>query len=136
MAKKSTKAKSARRTTNTVLTVCWHIIEMTLAVMLLYIGITQGYSFGHAIFSGEGVENAPGRDYTFVIEEGDSVSKVADGLKELGLIEDTLVFRIQQVIYKYNIYPGTYTLNTSMSSREMLILFNAEPVEAETEASQ
>lgn len=133
---KTTKAKSIKRTTNTVISVCWRIIEVTLVIMIFYVGVTKSYAFGHAIFSGRGVENKPGRDITFVIEEGDSMKKVAAGLKNLGLIEDTLVCQIQEKLFEYEIYPGTYELNTSMSSKEMLKLFNVEPKEEGTEAAK
>lgn len=132
---KTTKAKSIQRTTNTVISVCWRIIEITLVIMIFSVGISKGFSFGYAVFSGQGVENAPGRDMTFVIEEGDSVKEVAKGLKNLGLIESPLVCQIQEKLFEYEIHPGTYELNSSMSSKEMLKLFNVEPKE-ETEANQ
>lgn len=124
---KTTKAKSIKRTTNTVISVCWRIIEITLIIMIFYVGVTKAYDFGHAVFSGRGVENAPGRDLTFEIKEGDSIKEIAAGLKKLGLIDDPFICELQEKLFEYDIYPGTYTLNTSMSSKEMLMLFNVEP---------
>ena len=45
----------------------------------------------------------------------------------MGLIRNELAVRIQKMFYDYEIYPGTYTLNTSMTSKEILQVLNEKP---------
>ena len=53
-------------------------------------------------------------------------------LEEMGLIQSRYIFMIQALFYEYDIYPGTYQLNTSMTSKEMLEEMSVLPT-AETE---
>ena len=41
-------------------------------------------------------------------------------LEKDGLIHNRYSFIIQAMVYEYEIQPGTYTLNTSMTSRKIL----------------
>ena len=43
--------------------------------------------------------------------------------------------RVQMKFYDYEIHPGTYTLNTSMSSKKMLQILNEKVEEEEDIAS-
>ncbi len=56
---------------------------------------------------------------TVQIERGDSVSVVTDKLKDAGLIESKLLFRVFAMIFdaEETITPGTYELDTSMDFR-------------------
>ena len=58
------------------------------------------------------------------IQEGASASQVAKTLKTYGLITNEYIFILQDKFFDYTIHPGTYTLTTAMTSRDMLELFN------------
>ncbi|MBP3542814.1 MAG: endolytic transglycosylase MltG, partial [Lachnospiraceae bacterium] len=62
-----------------------------------------------------------------IVEEDASEADVAKLLENKGLIEDYKVFWIQAKLYNATLYPGTYTLNTSMTSEEMLHILMEEP---------
>ena len=67
------------------------------------------------------------------IDSKESVSDAAQLLAHKGLIKSEFAFIFQSRFYDYEtIYPGTYTLNTSMTSKEILQLLNEKP---ETEDS-
>lgn len=67
------------------------------------------------------------------IDSKESVSDTAQFLAHKGLIKSEFAFIFQSRFYDYEtIYPGTYTLNTSMTSKEILQLLNEKP---ETEDS-
>ena len=67
------------------------------------------------------------------IDTKESVSDAAQFLAHKGLIKSEFAFIFQSKFYDYDtIYPGTYTLNTSMTSKEILQLLNEKP---ETEDS-
>ena len=76
----------------------------------------------------------PGVDRTVVIEEGDSASDVAGLLMDQGLITNEFAFVFQSRFYEYDtFYPGTYELNTSMTSKEILQELNTRPESQEDE---
>jgi cell division protein YceG involved in septum cleavage len=129
--RKERTSRQERRKVNKMVTavigVSIRIIVITLLVMLFYTGITKGFSFGYDIFAGTAVGKAPGRDITIVVKEGESSATVGKRLEAAGLIEDSSIFLVQQIFYDYKIYPGEYTLNTSMTSKEMLIKMNVKP---------
>ncbi len=62
------------------------------------------------------------------IDTKESVSDAAQFLAHKGLIKSEFAFIFQSKFYDYDtIYPGTYTLNTSMTSKEILQLLNEKP---------
>ena len=52
-------------------------------------------------------------------------------LEEKGLINNSYVFFIQAKLYKAKMYAGTYTLNTAMTSEEMLRIIARKPEKSE-----
>lgn len=49
-------------------------------------------------------------------------------LEKKGLIRDALLFRIQEMLsaYKDELLPGTYELNTSMTTEEMMEIMSMQ----------
>lgn len=54
-------------------------------------------------------------------------------LRTWGLIDNELAARFQMKFYEYETVPGTYTLNTSMTSKEILRLLSEGPEEEKEE---
>lgn len=106
--------------TGTFMNVSGKILIYVLILFLLFTGITRGYRYGYEVFAPTALEQQPGTDYEIVIEENSSVSDVAKLLEEKGLIKDRNIFILQAKLYEYTMHPGTYTLNTSETSKEML----------------
>ena len=75
------------------------------------------------------MEQAPGRDITVIIPDGQEDSDTIHKLKKDGLIDNELAMRVQMKFYDYEIQPGTYTLNTSMPSKKMLQILNEKTEE-------
>ena len=67
------------------------------------------------------------------LEPGASVSSVGKRLEKQGLINNQYSFIIQAMVYEYEIQPGTYTLNTSMTSREILDMLSTVSTSEEEE---
>ncbi|MCX4268350.1 MAG: aminodeoxychorismate lyase [Lachnospiraceae bacterium] len=103
------------------------IVAVLVAVMLVQTS-QKAYDFGLQIFHPEPVSQQPGKDIIVIVEEKDSDLEVAKRLESKGLILDAYVFFIQAKLYKADLYAGTYTLNTSMTSEEMLKLISEKPV--------
>ena len=101
----------------------FRIVFYAALIMLLYYGASRAYQFGYRIFAGDPVEAAPGTDVVVVIGGDMSDSEITSLLQKKGLIKDTTVFRLLLKLYtnsRYGIVEGEYTLNTSMSSRDMI----------------
>ena len=116
----SRTTREINRITTAIISISVKLLIYALVFFLMYEGVTKGYQFGHDVFSPEAISAAPGRDYSVLIKEGDSLSRVAKELEEAGLIRDRLVFMVQAKFYEYDLNPGAYVLNTSMTSKEML----------------
>ena len=130
----SNTTNEINRVTGVIIRVSLRLIIYALIVLLLYEGVMTGYTFGYSIFAGKAVSPEPGITMSVTVEEGDSLSQVGQMLKEDGLIENEYVFIIQAYFYDYEIYPGTYSLSTAQTSREMLEEMSVPPA-AETETS-
>lgn len=118
--------KEINKITVTIISVSIKLIIYAVVFLLLYEGVTRGYAFGYEVFRPSPMAAPPGVDKVVTIEE-DSASEVAAQLKQLGLIPNEIIFLIQDKFYDYKIYPGTYTLNTSMTSKDILQMLNEEP---------
>ena len=56
-------------------------------------------------------------------------------LKEKGLVEDAKLFFVQLKVSAYSgkLHSGVYTLNTSMTARDMMVLMAAKPEKSSTD---
>ena len=121
--------RDINKVTGTVIGISGKLILYALVILLLAEGITRGYAFGHSLFYESSVEQAPGRDITVTIPDGQKDSDTIHKLKKDELIDNELAMRVQMKFYDYEIQPGTYTLNTSMSSKKMLQILNEKTEE-------
>lgn len=129
----SNRTREINKITTTIIGISVKLLVYALIILLLYEAVARGYAFGHEIFFAEAVDEAPGQDMVVQIDSKESVSDAAQFLAHKGLIKSEFAFIFQSKFYDYDtIYPGTYTLNTSMTSKEILQLLNEKP---ETEDS-
>lgn len=127
----SRTTKEINKITGAVIAISTRLIVIALVILLLYEGVTRGYEFGHEIFYASAVEPEPGKDKPVTIGEGASVVQTAKLLKDNGLITNEYSFIIQAEFFDYKVNPGNYTLNTSMTSREILQMMNENTEEKE-----
>ncbi len=128
--------REINKITTTIIGISGKLIIYAVVILLLVEGVTRGYAFGHSVFYAEPMEEAPGRDITVTIEKDQSAAEITRMLKDLGLIANDLASLIQMKFYDYDVYPGTYTFNTSMTSKEILQILDEKPAEEEAEASK
>ena len=119
--------KDINKITGTIIGISGKLIVCTLLILLLVEGITRGYDFGHSIFYQESMEPAPGTEKVLTVAEGESDQDVVANLEDLGLIDNPLAVRIQILFYEYEVHPGTYTLSTAMTPKEILQILDQEP---------
>lgn len=127
----SRTTKEINKITGAIIAVSSRMIIIALLVLLLCEGVTRGYEFGHELFYASAVDQQPGLDKTVTVEEGTSVTRVAWLLKGNGLITNEYSFIIQAEFFDYKVNPGSYTFNTSMTSKEILQMMNENAEEKE-----
>lgn len=122
-----------RKTAGMIISISLQMIVCAVVIIFLYDAGVKGFAFGESIFSPEAVSSQEnGKDMIVIVEEGASDLDVAKLLESKGLIRDYKVFLVQAKLYQATLYPGTYTLNTSMTSEEMLEILMEEPASEET----
>lgn len=112
------------RITGAIIGLSIRLIFLALFVLLLHEGVIRGYEFGHEIFYASAAEPAPGRDKMVNVKEGTDLIHAARLLKDGGLIANEYSFIIQAKFFNYKVKPGSYALNTSMTSKEILQMMN------------
>lgn len=136
------KQKRKRNSRNTVSSVITRVgIRLVICALLIFVFVqagTSAYRFGYRIFTTGAMEEEPGTDVIITIQEDMTALQIGELLENKGLIEDSLIFVIQNKIYtnsSYYIQPGTYTLNTSMTMEELIETMADEPAEEEEETT-
>lgn len=100
-----------------------------------------GFDFGYRVFNEPAVSEAPGEDIMISIDEGMSSREIGKMLEEKGLVNDGTLFAVQLALsaYKDDMKPGVYTLNTSMTAKDMMVriseVYQAK-IKAEKEAEE
>lgn len=121
--------KEINRISLAVISISGRLVFYALVAVLLVTGARKGYEFGHSIFYSPGMEAEPGTDKTIVLNGDESVSDVGKLLLDAGLIRDDAAFSIQAFCYEYEVKKGTFQLNTSLSSKEIIGILDEEPKE-------
>ena len=95
---------------------------LVLIVLGVYRLAMYSYHFGYMVFADAAMEPAPGRDIVLTIDSTEDTLDVGRLLKARGLVSDEKIFYLQERLSDYHgkMMPGTYTLNTSMKTEEML----------------
>lgn len=115
------------------------IALIIIAIVCISNYAKKAYDFGYRVFAEEPMSAPPGRDISFVVGNDDSQSDIYQMLEDKGIIRDHTLFSIQKKIsvYKDDIKPGSYTLNTSMNSDEILeVLVGKENPDDEAEGEE
>ncbi|MBQ7587604.1 MAG: endolytic transglycosylase MltG [Lachnospiraceae bacterium] len=119
-------------------TVVRGVLLVVCAVVVINVG-KKAYDFGFRIFTEGPVAEAPGRDIIMSVDKGEGLTDVSKKLEEKGITSDWMLFFIQAKLseYKGKIEPGTYTLNNSLTTDELMaILTKAETEKKEGESDE
>ncbi len=92
------------------------------AVVVYGIKKAAGYSydFAYQLFGDTSVEAAPGRDVKITILKGESSMNIASKLEDAKLVTSKYSFYLKLKMKDYEIMPGTFELNTSMTYDDIL----------------
>ncbi|MCI8513807.1 MAG: endolytic transglycosylase MltG [Lachnospiraceae bacterium] len=114
------RAKKVNEVTGVVIRGALSLIFYAVVAAFVLTAVRWGYQFGYDIFNGKPMTNGPQVTLQYTVEEEESIRTIAGNLEEAGLIKDRWIMIIQKVFYDYNIIPGTYELNSGMTSKEIL----------------
>lgn len=96
-----------------------------------------GYDFGYRVFTEKAVAKEPGKDILVQVREDTSAMELGKLLEEKGLVRDGRLFFLQLKLSAYakKIHPGVYTLNTSMTAKDMMVVMSTVEETESTEAA-
>ncbi|MCC8167852.1 MAG: endolytic transglycosylase MltG [Clostridiales bacterium] len=120
------------------------VVKITFTVLLamicIYIGVRlcmTAYDFGFRVFTEDAIdEEEDAKDVLIQIKDGMTDHDIAVVMEEKGLIRDANLFWIQLALFEYSgkLEPGVYTLNTSMTPKEIMVSIVEAAEEAAAEA--
>ena len=96
-----------------------------------------GYDFGYRVFTESALDKEPGKDVLVQVREDTSARELGKTLEEKGLVRDGNLFFLQLKLSAYSkrILPGVYTLNTSMTAKDMMVVMSTKESES-TESTE
>ena len=109
-----------------VIGISGRLVFYALVLVLLVLGVRRTYEFGHDIFYAPAMEALPGTEKTVTLDGTESVADVGKLLEEAGLIRDHVAFSIQAKCYDYEVKKGSFSLNTSQKSKEIINTLDEE----------
>lgn len=111
------------------------IVSLSFSLLLLVVivfGIIQvgkeSYSFGYRVYTETAMEKAPGTDESVILQKGMNIYDISKVLLDEKLIRNKYLFMVQLELSEYRgkIKPGSYILNTSMTSKDMMKVMSNE----------
>ncbi|BCK00020.1 endolytic transglycosylase MltG [Anaerocolumna chitinilytica] len=119
MAVRSTSSRVALKVISTILKILLNILFYSIVIVLLVKISGVAHDFGYQVFGKVTASEAPGHDTTIEIDKGESTMNIASKLELNGVIVNKYSFFLKAKLKKYNLMPGTYNLNTSMTYDEI-----------------
>lgn len=119
MAARSTSSRVALKVISTILKILLNILFYSIVIVLLVKISGVAHDFGYQVFGKVTASEAPGHDTTIEIDKGESTMNIASKLELNGVIVNKYSFFLKAKLKKYNLMPGTYNLNTSMTYDEI-----------------
>lgn len=116
------QAKTVLGAIKALLGILLSVIFYMLVVIAISKMCSSTFDFMYQIFGEVSVQEAPGTDVEFTINEGESTMSVASRMEYGKLVVNKYSFyiRVKLDTMDSGIMPGTYELNTSMSYGEIL----------------
>ena len=104
-----------------------------LVTLLVVVGLVElgsyCYDFGYRVFTETPIDKTPGTDVVVQVTADMSEHEIGKMLEEKGLVRDGTLFyaQLKMSAYSGELHPGTYTLNTSMTGKDMIMVMATEP---------
>lgn len=116
----------------------WIRIALKVLVVVVVVYFTfsmsfKAYDFGYRVFTEPAIDEKPGVNVEITIENGMSAKEIGKLLEKKGLVRDADLFVVQYKLSAYadEIVAGSYTLNTSETAKEMMIIMSGQEEDLE-----
>jgi UPF0755 protein len=103
-----------------VLSISITVLFCVLVVCGLYRLGLKCYDFGYRVYTEPAVTQGDGTEVLVQITDTMSTMELAEVLEEKNLVRDKNLFFVQAKLQKFQLVPGAYHLNTSMTASEMM----------------
>ena len=100
------------------------VLFFSVVVIITYFLGMRLFNIGRMLFFEYSIDNKPGMDVEFTITKEDDLDSIAEKLYDDGLIDNTTIFKFRAIGYKTTFTPNTYKLNTSMTIKNILTIFD------------
>ena len=110
------------------------VLFFSVIVIITYFLGMRLFNIGRMLFVEYSIDNKPGTDVEFTITKDDDLDSIAEKLYDDGLIDNTTIFKFRAIGYKTTFTPNTYKLNTSMTIKNILTIFDKN-ISIETESA-
>lgn len=117
-----------------ILSISFTVLVCILVVCGLYRIGQDCYEFGYRVYTEPPVAEGKGQDVLVQVRDDMDLKALSALLEEKGLIRDANLFWLQAKLCGFKEQEGIYTLNTSMTAREMVEAL--KPVEEEQEEAE
>lgn len=119
---------SARKIVMRIVSISFSVLVVVLVVFILFKAGRYAYDFGYRVYTEKPISAEPGQDVVVEVEQGMSGLALGELLEEKRLVRDSKLFMVQLKLSAYadDIKPGIYTLNTSMTSKEMMQMMSKD----------
>ncbi|MBR5967240.1 MAG: endolytic transglycosylase MltG [Lachnospiraceae bacterium] len=138
---KSKTSSGSNKAVRVLLNIALGILTIGIAIIFYAVvvyGIKKAagysYDFAYQLFGNTSVEAAPGRDVKITILKGESSMNIASKLEDAKLVTSKYSFYLKLKLKDYEVMPGTFVLNTSMTYDDILKIITdyGQSIDAET----
>lgn len=103
-----------------ILSISLTIVLIIAVIFGLYKVGQAFYDFGYRVYTEPAMTKGEGQDMLVQVTSATTLRGLSESLQEKGLIRDWKLFYVQAKLAGYNVEPGIFTVNTSMTAFEMM----------------
>lgn len=100
-------------------------VKLAIFCVVIYLIGIRLFDFGHRLFYEKAMSDGDGEVVVFEVKSGETAEEIAENLEKAGLIDDKIAFRFRAKIYETNFTPNVYNLNTNMTIKNILDIFDS-----------
>ena len=99
-------------------------VKFTIYVVLLFLICGVFFRFGYRLFYEHSVDSENVKTIQYTLTGNKTVDDIANDLVVNNIIDDAIAFKFRAYIYKINFNPGVYSLNSGMTIKNILDIFD------------
>ena len=104
------------------------IVVTVVVIIVIYRGAMTAYDYGYRLFAEGPMGVGDGQSVTVYIPEGAGVGEIGDILVANGLVKDSKLFYLQNLIsaHRNDLKSGVYELSTGMDAFDIMDVLGAD----------